>query len=156
MLLPSHSTERKPPQWRKHLALNTHSRKLYLFTSNSFLKKLVRRQHSFLRRWRITFIGQNYVTHIQQFLLRQVEVLAARRWNLQSWRHKAIWLEPSIAELGTHNVWTATLARTSIACSRLQCKLYACKSLCIFISLNVIYLCLLGLALQKYALFDVF
>ena len=87
------------------------------------------------------------------FLLRQVEVLAARRWNLQSWRHKAIWLEPSIAELDTHNVWTATLARTSIACSRLQCKLYACKSLCIFISLNVIYLCLLGLALQKYALF---
>ena len=29
-------------------------------TSNSFLKKLVRRQHSFLRHWRITFIGQNY------------------------------------------------------------------------------------------------
>ena len=85
-----------------------------------------------------------------------VEVLAARRRNLQSWRHKAIWLEPSTAELGTHNVWTATLARTSIACSRLQCKLYACKSLCVFFSLNVIYLCWLGLALQKYALFNVF
>ena len=85
-----------------------------------------------------------------------VEVLVARRWNLQSWRHKAICFEPSTAELGTHNVWTATLARTSIACSRLQCKLYACKSLCIFVSLNGINLCWLGLTLQKYALFNVF
>ena len=39
-----------------------------LKTSNSFLKKLVRRQHSFLRHKRITFIGQNYVTHLQQLL----------------------------------------------------------------------------------------
>ena len=32
----------------------------------------------------------------------------------------------------------------------------ACKSLCIYFSLNVIYLCWLCLALQKYALFNVF
>ena len=66
-------------------------------------------------------ISTDLVINTRSFLLRQVEVLAARCWNLQSWRHKAIWLEPSTAELGTHNVWTATLARTSIACSRLQC-----------------------------------
>ena len=90
------------------------------------------------------------------FLLRQerssVEVLAARLYILQSWRHKAIWLESSTADLCTHNVWTTTLARTH-ACN---CKLYACKSLCIYFSLNVIYLCWLYLALQKYALFNVF
>ena len=40
----------------------------YPVTSNSFLKKLVRCQHSFLRHKRITYIGQNYVTHLQQLL----------------------------------------------------------------------------------------
>ena len=37
-------------------------------------------------------------------------------------------------------IWTTTLAMTSIACARLQNKLYACKSLCVYFSLNVIYL----------------
>ena len=107
-------------------------------------------------RAKLHFRFQNLSVFGHAFLLRQersfVEVLAARLYNLQSWRHKAIWLEPSTADLCTHYVWTATLARTH-ACN---CKLYACKSLCIYFSLNVIYLCWLCLVLQKYALFNVF